>query len=116
MQSAFVSERAIHDNILVAHEIMNKFNHMKGKQAYVALKLDIEKAYDKLKCDFSFSCLNDKDSHDQWISSIRESINTISYSVTINDEVCGFIRPSRGICQGDPLSPYLFILFMDVLA
>jgi len=48
VQSAFVPKRAIHDNILVAHETMNKFNNMKGKQAHIALKLDMEKTYDRL--------------------------------------------------------------------
>ena len=47
-QSAFVPHRAIHDNILLAHEVMNKFHHLKGCKGYVALKLDIEKAYDQL--------------------------------------------------------------------
>jgi len=41
---------------------------------------------------------------------------TVSYSIIVNDEVCDFIKPSRGIWQGDPLSPCLFILCMDVLA
>ena len=48
-QSAFIPGRAIHDNILLAHEILNKFQHTKGKKGYVALKLDIEKAYDRIE-------------------------------------------------------------------
>jgi len=48
-QSAFVPDRAIHDNILVAHEIMNKFRHYKGKKGYVALKIVMEKAYDRIE-------------------------------------------------------------------
>ena len=46
VQSAFVPKRSIHDNILLTHEIMNKFKNMKRKKAWVALKLDMEKAYD----------------------------------------------------------------------
>jgi len=49
MQSAFIPGRAIHDNILITHEIMHKFNRIKGKTAWVALKLDMEKAYDLLE-------------------------------------------------------------------
>ena len=48
-QSAFVPDRAIHDNILIAHEIMSKFRHYKGKSGYVALKIDMEKAYDRIE-------------------------------------------------------------------
>jgi len=44
VQSAFVLKRAIHDSILVAHEITSKFIKIKGKQAYITLKLDMEKA------------------------------------------------------------------------
>ena len=45
VQSVFVLKRSIHDNILLTHEIMNKFNNMKGKKSWVTLKLDIKKAY-----------------------------------------------------------------------
>jgi len=48
-QSVFVPHHAIHDNILLAHEIMNKFHHMKGKKAYVAIKLATKKAYDHIE-------------------------------------------------------------------
>jgi len=48
-QSAFIPQRTIHDNILLAHEVVNKFKHMKGKKGYVALKLDMEKAYDRIE-------------------------------------------------------------------
>jgi len=48
-QSAFVPHRTIHDNILIAHEIVNKFKHLKGKKGYVALKLDMKKAYDRIE-------------------------------------------------------------------
>ena len=56
-QSAFAPDRAIHENILIAHEIMNKFRHFKGKKGYVALKLDMEKVYYRIEWDFLLSCL-----------------------------------------------------------
>jgi len=57
VQSAFVPGRAIYDNILIIHEIMHKFKILKGKTAWVALKLDMEKAYDRLELDFIQACL-----------------------------------------------------------
>ena len=57
VQSAFVPKRSIHDNILLTHEIMNKFKNMKGKKAWVALKLDMEKAFDRVEWAFFFDAL-----------------------------------------------------------
>ena len=51
-QSAFVPHRAIYDNILLAHEVLNKFHHFKGKKRSVTIKLDMEKVYDRIEWDF----------------------------------------------------------------
>jgi len=115
VQSAFVPKRSIHDNILLTHEIMNKFKHMKGKKAWVALKLDMEKAYDRVEWPFLFAALRQLGFHQKWINWIKECVTTVSYSVIVNDEVCGFFHPTRGLRQGDPLSPYLFLICMEVL-
>jgi len=77
-QSAFVPDRAIHDNILVAHEIMNKFRHYKGKKGFVALKIDMEKAYDRIEWDFLLACLRQLGFDDTWIKWISECISTVS--------------------------------------
>ena len=52
VQSAFIPGRLIHDNILITTETMHKFRKVKGKTAWVALKLDMKKAYDRLEWDF----------------------------------------------------------------
>jgi len=114
-QSAFVEGRAIHDNILITHEIMHKFKQAKGKTAWVALKIDMEKAYDRLEWDFIEQCLKKFGFHSIWIKWIMECIDTISYSLLVNDEPTGLFCPMRRIRQGDPLSPYLFIMCMEAL-
>ena len=57
VQGAFVPLWSIHDNILLTHEIINKFNSMKGKKSWVALKLDMEKAYERVEWNFLFEAL-----------------------------------------------------------
>ena len=107
---------SIHDNILITHEIMHKFKNLKGKATWVALKLDIEKTYDRLEWDFIEECLYRLGFHEIWIKWIIECITTVFYSLVINDEPTGHLRPSRGIRQGDPLLPYIFIMCMEVFS
>jgi len=71
-QSAFIPGRSIHDNILLTHEIMHKFKKLKSKQAWFALKIDMEKAYDRLEWDFVLQCFTELGFHVQWVSWIRE--------------------------------------------
>jgi len=94
---------------------MHKFRVVKGKTAWVALKLDMEKAYDRLEWDFIRACLKQYGFHNRFIHLLMECITTTTYSLLVNGESAGMINPTRGIRQGDPLSPYIFILCMEVL-
>ena len=97
VQSAFMPKRSIHDNILLKHEIMNKFRNMKGKKAWVTLKLDMEKAYDRVEWEFLFDAQHKFRFHPKWIELIKGCTSTVLYSVIVNDNVCGFFTLTRGI-------------------
>ncbi|XP_074313520.1 uncharacterized protein LOC141648697 [Silene latifolia] len=115
-QGAFTPNHFIQDNILLAHEIFNSFKRKKGKAGWIAIKLDMEKAYDRLEWNFIEETFKQMGFNHKWISWIMECIKTTSFSVLVNGTPGDVFRPTRGIRQGDPLSPYIFIMCAELLA
>ena len=82
---------------------------------YMAIKVDLEKAYDKMKWSFIREVLINANLPYNLISLIMSRVSSVSTSILFNGGNMEPILPSRGIRQGDPLLPYLFILCMEVL-
>jgi hypothetical protein len=104
-QSAFIGSRNIMNHILALHEILHETK--RRGEVGVILKLDFEKANDKVCWDFLLSCLQWRRFNEDWCDWIRSDLLNGTVAMKVNGKTSSYFQSCKGVKQGDPLSSLL---------
>jgi hypothetical protein len=113
-RTTFIPGRYILEGIIILHETLHELRV--SKTPGVILKLDFEKAYDKVSWKFMMEVLRKKNFPNKWLDWMKQIIEGGKVGININGTPGSFFNTHRGLRQGDPLSPLLFNLVSDALA
>lgn len=115
-QSPLVPGRLITDNVLIAYECMHTIKKQKAKTPFFALKVDMMKAYDRVEWNYLRGVMHKLGFSQEWIATIMRCVTNMEYDVKVNGELSKYFSPSRGLRQGDPVNPYLYLLCAEGLS
>lgn len=114
-QASFIPGRLSTDNIVLVQEAVHSMRRKKGRKGWMLLKLDLEKAYDRIRWDFLEDTLVAVGFSEDWVRWIMRCVSGPTMNLLWNGEKTEAFTPTRGLRQGDPISPYLFVLCMGRL-
>ncbi|XP_021767727.1 uncharacterized protein LOC110732117 [Chenopodium quinoa] len=114
-QGAFVSRRSILDNILICQDMLKAY-YNKRKTPWCTIKVDLRKAYDFVSWEFIQGMMYALKFPTHFISWVMQCVTTPTFSLLLNGGSYGLFKGKKGIRQGDPKSPLLFVIVMEYLS
>ena len=111
-QGAFIKGRFIAHNILICEHIVRNYGKKETTPGCI-IKMNMKKAYDSIDRCFIEELLHSLNFPLSFVELVMECLRTPSFSLMINGSLVGFFKGKRGLGQGDPLSPLLFLICME---
>uniref|UniRef100_A0A803PY01 Reverse transcriptase domain-containing protein n=1 Tax=Cannabis sativa TaxID=3483 RepID=A0A803PY01_CANSA len=114
-QGAFIKNRLLAHNIMIFQDLLKGYTR-KNVSARCILKIDLSKAYDTVDWQFVEDMLNQLCFPSRFVNWIMTCLKGTQYHLLMNGRIQGSFRGKKGLRQGDPMSPLLFVLIMEYLS